>query len=243
MTTLITDAPPPPSAPNAPMRYATIRANLLPDEVIASRRLAELKRRIGIGLAALLVLLLVGYGYSWWQTSSAQGDLASARHGTTALQQKQNSYLPLVTAQTQSAAIQTALRKLMVGDLSWTDMLGVLAKEGAKNGIVIADISGTLTAGAVSGSTQPGSAGFSVLNQTGKQSVGTMSIVGTAPDKSAVAAFVDNLSKVPGLAAPFPASVTSVNDNGVGSVLYTLSVIITSDALGGRYAQPTTGGK
>ena len=242
MTTLVTDAPPPPSAPDAPMRYATIRANLLPDELIATRRVAVLKRRIAIGLAGLLVLLILGYGVSWWQTSSSHDDLAAAQRDTTTLLSKQNSFTSLVDAQNQSATIQTALRKLMVGDLSWTDMIAVLGKS-ASGGVLISQINGQLTAGAAAGSAQPNSGGFGVLNQTGKQSVGSITITGTAPDKNAVAAFVDKLSSVTGLAAPFPASVSAVNDNGVGSVQYSVSVLITSDALGGRYSQSTTGGK
>ena len=241
MTTFVTDAPPPPSAPDAPMRYATIRANLLPDELIATRRVSVLKRRIAIGLAGLLVLLILGYGVSWWQTSSSHDGLAAAQRDTTALLNKQNSYTPLVDAQNQSATIQTALRKLMVGDLSWTDMIAVLAKS-AGGGVLISQISGQLTAGAAAGAA-PTSGGFGVLNETGKQAVGSITLTGTAPDKNAVAAFVDKLSVVPGLAAPFPASVSAVNDNGVGSVQYSVSVLITSDALGGRYSQPATGGK
>ena len=242
MTTLVTDAPPPPSAPDAPMRYATIRANLLPDELIATRRVSVLKRRIAIGLAGLLALLILGYGWSWYQTSSSQDDLTAAQRATITLLNKQKSFAPLVDAQDQSATIQTALRKLMIGDLSWTDMIAVLGKS-AGGGVVISQISGQLTAGAAAGAPQPNSVGFGVLNQTGKQAVGSITLTGTAPDKNAVAAFVDKLSAVPGLAAPFPASVSAVNDNGVGSVQYSVSVLITSDALGGRYAQPATGGK
>jgi hypothetical protein len=82
--------------------------------------------------------------------------------------------------------------------------------------------------------------GVGVLNQTGQQPVGNLTIDGTAPDKNTVAAFVDGLATVPGLAAPYPASVASIV--GGHQVTFTVNVIVTSSALGGRYAAATTSG-
>lgn len=211
-------------------------ANLLPDEIVAGRRLAELKRRMAIGLAALVTVLVLIYGFSWWQTTSAHHSLSSAKHTSAKLQQQKDQFAPLVLAQTQSATIQTALRQLMVGDLDWTQMIEALNKT-AHNGLKITTINGTLTSGAAANAAASG--GFNVLNQTGAQSIGSMTLNGVAPDKATIAAFVDGLVSVPGLAAPFPASVTAAA--GGHQIQFTADVIITSAALGGRYsANPTT---
>jgi Tfp pilus assembly protein PilN len=231
-------APDPMYTTSGPVRFVTITADLLPEELIASRRLADLKRKVVIGLAALVVLLIAGYGLSMWSTSRSKSDLASAQHQAITLQNQQKQYTPLVSAQAQATQISTALHQMMTGDLQWKDMLAKL-RTAAKNGVTVDTISGTVTAGVAAG--QAGTtAGLGVLNQTGKQQVGTLTLGGTAPDKNAVATFVDTLTKVKGLAAAFPASVTG--GGTAGKYTYSVSVIITSDALGGRYAT-TTGGK
>lgn len=244
MTTLA----PPPSAAPAPaprpkpvepvLRYPAIRANLLPDEVIASRRLAALKRKTGLALVALLGVIVLAYGFSWWQTSSARGDLSAAQQATAQLQAKQQTFTPLLDTQQQVRTVQTALHKLMVGDVQWTQLLEVLGRAAAPLHVTINSVQAVMTAGAVANA--PGQAGIGVLNQTKDRSVGTLALTGTAPDQKAVAAFVDSLATLPGLAAPFPASVST---QGSGALQYSINVLITTQALGGRYATTTTGGK
>jgi hypothetical protein len=62
--------------------------------------------------------------------------------------------------------------------------------------------------------------------------VGSLTIAGTSKDKRSVADYADRLAKVKGLTAPFITSVTALG----GKVTFTVNVLITSDALGGRYA-------
>jgi Tfp pilus assembly protein PilN len=229
-----TPAPEPRTTSKTPNRFVSIRASLLPPEIIDKRRLAVLKKRILIALTTLVALLAAWYAFALLQTSQANSDLSSAQSKTRALQAQQRDFGPLVAAQAQSAAIRDQLTKLMVGDVQWKDMLATL-RASATRGVQITTVSATMTSGATVTSGVAG--GLGVLNQSGKQPVGTLSINGSAPDKNAVAAYIDGLSKVTGLAAPFPASVTGDK----GSVTFTANVIITSDALGGRYA-PTQGG-
>jgi hypothetical protein len=245
MTTLVSPTaassprPKPSPRPDAPVRFVAVHANLLPGEIVAARRLGELKRRVIIGLAGLLALLIGWYGLEIWGTASANGDLAAAQHRTTTLQHQQQSYQPLLTAQSGSAAIESSLTKLMAGDVQWTDLLTTL-RASAKGGLTLTGVTGTMTAGAAA-SQAGGAAGLGVLNQSGKQQVGTLTITGSAPDKNTVAGYVDTLAKVTGLAAPFPASVTGTG----GKLTFSVTSIITSDALGGRYAPPaasTAGG-
>lgn len=229
-------APEPRLAPNNPGRFVSIRASLLPAEITDKRRLGALKRRIAVGLAALVVVLVAWYGYGMFQTSQANSDLSTAQRRTQSLQAQQQQFGPLVAAQAQSAQIKKQLTQLMVGDVRWKDMLAML-KANATGGIKLDGISATMTAGGASTGSASGFGGLSVLNQSGKQQVGTLTITGTAPDKNSIAAFIDRLSKLKGLAAPFPANVAGDK----GALSFTANVIITSDALGGRYAT-TQGG-
>jgi Tfp pilus assembly protein PilN len=243
MTILAKSPPPPTPAAAAPavLRAVGVFANLLPDEVVASRRARVVKRYVLLGLAATLFLLVTGFGLAWWQTQRAQGDLSAAQDQASALQHRQREFQPLVTAQGQSAQIESSLGKLMVGDLQWMHLLDTI-RASATRGISITSLTGTVTVGAAvpPGGTPGTSDGLDVLNRTGQLQVGTMTISGTAVDKNTVAAFVDTLGKMPGLAAAFPASVTSTN----GKLTFSVQVILTSDALGGRFTPKpaTTGG-
>jgi Tfp pilus assembly protein PilN len=237
MTTLAT--PPPAQAaapPGGTPGFVSVFADLMPEEVVASRHARVVKRYVLVGLAAVLFLLAAGYGATWFQTRSAEDDLTSTQQLATALQLKQQEFQPLVIAQRQSSQIQQTIGKLMAGDLQWTHLLDDL-RASARQDISFTGLTGTVAAGGATGAGAVGAAGgLGVLNQSGQLQVGTLTITGTAPDKNSVAAFVDRLGKIPGLAAAFPASVTSTD----GKASFSVSVIITSEALGGRFT-PTSG--
>ena len=235
-TTLVPETPAAPPPRSEPTRYPAVFANLLPDEVIAGRRTRHLQQRILVGLGVLLVVLVGWYGLSVLQTSNAKGDLSSAKRTAIQLQNKQRAFAPLVTAQQQSAAIRSKLTQLMAGDLQWSDLLGVLRAR-APQGIEVTAVNGTLSIGTQNSADKSG--GLSVLNESGKQSVGSLTVTGNASDKNVIAAYVESLGKIPGLAAPFPASVT----DGQAGLTFTANVILTTEILGGRYsAQSSQGG-
>ncbi len=138
--------------------------------------------------------------------------------------------------QTTVATIQSQLQKLMAGDLSWKTMLATLRSK-APSGVSLTTVTGNVVT-SVPGGTAPASTS---LNQTGKQSVGTLIVTGTASDKRTVAAYADRLGSVKGLTAPLISNVATDNHQ----LTFTVNLIITSDALGGRYAPrtvPATGG-
>ena len=231
-------APRPRPQPHADTtRFVAIYANLLPDEITDARRARHMTRMVAVGLAVLIGLLLGAYAVTAWQTSSAKDNLAAAQRKSVGLQNQEHAFGPLVAAQSRAASIKLELTKLMAGDLSWKDLLTTLRKSGT-GGVTITGVTGNTTTGAASTTATDTAGGLGILNQSGKEQVGTLTISGTAPDKNAVAAYIDTLAKVPGLAAPFPASITSQ----AGKLTFSASVIITSDALGGRYAAPVQGG-
>ncbi|MCW2596118.1 MAG: hypothetical protein JWP39_2006 [Jatrophihabitans sp.] len=234
-TTMIPDAdiPSPPPIDDA-MRFVAIRANLMPDEIISARHTDVVRRRVLMGLAALVVVLIGGYAFSLLQTTSARSDLTDLQHHATALQNQQHEFAPLVTAQSQAQNITSQLQRLMVGDLSWKSMLTTL-RATAPVGVALSEVTGTVTAGAASAAAAGAPAatgGYEALNRTGRQQVGSLTIAGTSKDKRSVADYADRLAKVKGLTAPFITSVTALG----GKVTFTVNVLITSDALGGRYA-------
>jgi Tfp pilus assembly protein PilN len=233
MTTLVTPPSASPAAPDfssdGPVRLVRVCAHLLPEEVIAGRRLSKLKKQLGKGFVGLIALLLVVYAWSWWQTKTSRDDLASAQSHTAGLQSQIQSFGPLVIAQGEQARISQNLKTVMATDLQWRDLLVKLQSE-AVGGVQITGVTGAVT-GAGAG-TAAGTVGLGVLNQTGLVAVGTLNVTGIAPDSRSVAALVDRLAVTKGLASPVPISVSGTK----GGVAFEIDLLLTSDVLGGRFA-------
>ena len=244
MATTLVHEPPAAKLPAADgTRFVAVRANLLPDEIVSARQVEVVRKQVVLGLALVVALLIAWFGFSWWQTQLANGDLDDAQHQTTALQNQQTTYGPLVNAQNQTNAIRGQLHTLLAADLPWTKMLTTI-RDQAPSGVRLTGINASVSAGVPAAA--PGGAATvgngSVLNATGQQTVGQVAVSGTAGTKSAVAAYVDKLGRVPGLTAALPSAVTTSG----GVVTFTINVLITSQALGGRYAVAPvapTGGK
>jgi Tfp pilus assembly protein PilN len=231
----------PPTTSNKPpsggLRFVSVRAQLLPDEVVGARQLVALRKQVLIGLIAVVVSLVGWYGVSKWQTISTKSALNRAQHQSVALQAEQNQFGPLVQAQTQIKTIQAQLSQLMAGDLQWKTVLTTLRAE-APAGVGIDSVDGLVSVGAPAGAS--GVDNSAVLNVSGKPAIGQLTVSGTAPDKRSVAAYADNLAAVTGLTAPLVSNVTAQ----AKGVKYTITAVITADALGGRYATTgTTGGQ
>jgi len=245
MATIMTpESPAMDPRPAGDLRLSAIRANLMPDEVIIARRTEVLRRQVMLALAIVLGLIIAWYVVAWWQTHTSNSDLSDANHRSVALTNQQHQYGDLVSAQNEIATIDSQLKRLMVGDIQWRPMLATL-RSAAPSGIALTNIVSTITSGAASAAGGRGSAltdPISVLNRSGKQAVGTLAITGTANDQKSIATYVDNLARVKGLTAPYPASVATATGATSGQLNFTVNVIVTTDALGGRYAV-TTGGK
>ncbi len=218
--------------PGDDFRIIMVTANLLPDEIVAGRRLRQLQRRIVLAFAVLLVVLISGYAVSWWQTGTAQTELSDQQTRTVSLDNQLKTYQPLLDAQAKSTRIEQALSTLMTGDLQWRDLVTEL-RSAARGGLTVTGVTGNVYT--VDQPSVPG-AGLELLNQSGLPVIGTVNVTGSAPNKNNVAAYVERLAKLPGLAAPLPASVT-----GEGNALtFSVDVLLTSDALGGRFAAKTS---
>ena len=217
------------------IRYPAVFANLMPEEVIIGRRARKLRQQILVALGVLVVLLAAWFGYSVLQTSNTKSDLASANRTTADLQAQQLKFAPLLLAQQQSATITSKLSSIMRSDVPWAKLLDGL-RRAAPKGVNVGSISASLVSTG-SQSTSSTGGGLDVLNNSGKGAIGTLTMSGSASDKSSVATYVEALPGVTGVAAAFPESV-----QGAGtSYTWTITAILTTDALGGRYST-TQGG-
>ena len=220
--------------PGAATRFATVRANLMPDEVLSARQTEVVRRRVLLALAALVAVIIAGFGASWLQTNSAHNALDDANRRHTALVAQQRQYQPLATAQAQAQAARQQLASLMTGDANWSTVLATLRSK-APSGVSLTSVSATVTPVAGAGAAALASTATDPLNPTGATQVGTLTVLGTAGSKDSVAAYSDALSKLTGVTSVL---VTNVAQSDTG-LTFTVTAQLTTDLLGGRFTTKT----
>ncbi len=114
----------------------------------------------------------------------------------------------------------------MAQDIQWWQYIPSL-RAAAPAGVTIASIQSALLNSGSGGqaATLPGIATTGVI--------GSVTIVGGAPDKVTIAAFVDALTAVKGVKNPF---VTSAQVSLGNTYQFTIQLDITSDVYGGRFS-------
>lgn len=216
-------------------RVLTISAALLPDEIVAGRRARRI--RTWVIVIVVIVALLCG---AWIVSAardkqSAAAELTAATSEVADLQRAQNDYSSVVHLRNETELLRSQLKTAMASDLDWAEMLSMLRSTGAPMEIEVDGVNGTVdeTGKAPSAGSLPSTSKFDTIGQ--------MTLTGSAPDKEAVAAYVDALAEKSTLANPY---VTSVNTNE-DDVAFSLTVDITRTALCGRFGDTckSPGGK
>ncbi len=218
-----------------PYRIVTISANLLPVEIIESRRSRKTRRAVLAALVVLLVVLTGWYAAARYQTSVARSDLRATERTAQQLAKQQDAYADLVGIQTQSTAISGQLATLLAEDLRWSSLLSSL-RAAATGGVVLTDVTGALSD--ATGVAGPDQSFSQFIEGSDARPVGTVTVTGTGPSKAAVAAYVDSVATITGLAHPL---LGGASVDG-GTLHFTVRLDITTAALGGRYSPTTADG-
>jgi Tfp pilus assembly protein PilN len=224
MTTTLAKTDPPTDRPLS-HRIPSVTANLLPVEVMEARRSRRVKRMVVVLLAVFVVLLVGWYGYARVQTELARSELADAKASTERLTKQQDAFAELQQVQRDSAAIQAQLAQLMASDMAWATLMRDLRRAAPAN-LRLTGITVTLDASRTVGT---------AANTTGASRVAFVTITGIGTSKPQIAAYVDALSKVNGVADPFITSV-SASEKGLD---FDVKVDVTQALLGGRYTTPS----
>jgi fructose-specific component phosphotransferase system IIB-like protein len=212
-----------------------IAANLLPEEVVASRRARRMR------MWAIVIVVLVACLCGAWivavnrEKQAASEDLLAATGEVADLQRAQRAYSPVVTLRNESELLKSQLKTTMANDLDWAAMLSMLRSTGEPMDIVVNGLTGKLN------DAEDATTAGSLPSTSNANSIGNVVITGVAPDKEAVAAYVDALAKASTNANPYVTDVASAD----GKVTFSLTIDITGNALCGRFGQPctSTGGK
>jgi hypothetical protein len=208
------------------LRVPAITANLLPVEIVESRRERKVRRVVLAALGAFVAVLVAWYGLMSYQTATARTALTAVQDDSQAVLRQQRAFADVVSVQAESKVISSQLAVLLATDLQWPRLLAAVT-HAAPAGVALTGLSGTLAP-------TTDTAGPTVIqlpNTSGERPVGTLTASGLAPTALAVAAYVDALGKIKGLGNPLLGGVTRQD----GRLHFTVQVDITSSALGGRY--------
>jgi Tfp pilus assembly protein PilN len=230
-TTVLPDQPTAPAGD--PLRVVPIAANLLPSEITDARRGRRARRMVITALVVLTVAIAGWYVVTKQQTEAARADLATAEDEALRLTTRQREFADVVKVQSESEAISSELSKLLADDLQWAQLLGSL-RAAAPRGVGLTAVSGALAERTEDG--RAASPGIAQLpSSSSAKSIGTVTITGVGESKSLIAAYVDRLGSVKGVADPYLGGATEQD----GSVQFTVRLSLTEAALGGRHTPKT----
>lgn len=206
------------------LRIPDISADLLPVEITATRRTRTVRRVVVASVAAFAVVLAGWYGLAIRETRTASSDLATAQKNVHGFTGRQRDFDDLVKVQKDSKVISDQLNSLMAKDLQWSRLLQSL-QSAAPEGITITGVTAALATNETAGS--------SANTKTDADAIGTLTLGGVGTTKKVIAAYVDALARVTGVANALPGDVTQQSSG----LQFSVHMDITKAALGGRFAK------
>jgi hypothetical protein len=224
-----------PAAPGIPddraLRILSIATNLLPTEIVDSRRQRKVKRIILTSLVIFTLWLGGWYAEARHEASAAQNSLVASESNVQRLQRQQSAYSEVVSAEAETQAITNQLTALLAGDLQWARLMSAL-QTSAPQGIAVSGVFGEYKPTA--------NAGGDATGVAAQKPIGALTVTGSGTTKAVIAEYVDALAKAPGLANPLLTDMSLLN----GVLAFTIRLDITQSALGGRYtpASPSPSG-
>jgi Tfp pilus assembly protein PilN len=202
-------------------RILSIRTNLLPEEITAGRNAR--RTRVVLAAAAAVVVLLTGgwYFQADKQRDLANEDLASVTGQVDAIRRetKTKELTKVTDTIEQRDTIAADLKSALQKDLPWQTLLDSLRTTATTKNATLTTIVAALV-------TDTGTA------TTSSDTVGTLTLSGTAQDKPTIAGFVDAVAKVNGVTDVYLNSASQQNSKWS----FTLTASIKTSFLCGRYS-------
>lgn len=229
----------PAMSPQQVARLLPIRANLLPDEITSRRNARRMRTFVIIGV----VLAIVGLGGwsadAYHDHSLAEDDLAAVNTQIAKVNSTMNDkqHAEVTKTLNDNTAMSDELKTLMANDLRWSTLLDNLRSTGTKAQVTLAQITVSLADKSTAAGT---------TTAADASAVGTLSLQGSAKDKSTIAGFIKKLGSMTGIGNPYLTTASQTTDASASTAGYsfTISADVTSAALCGRFTTPCkTGGK
>jgi Tfp pilus assembly protein PilN len=228
----ITLAPPPRDVALSEFRIPAIAANLLPDEIVESRRVRVIRRNVVSALVLLVLVLTAWSMLANYRAIVASDRLAYAEQDVQRVVERQDAFSEVVRVEAEATTLQAQLTTLLADDLRWSTLLSSVQTV-ATGGVQLTGVWGALDP---ENDQDPAAA---PAPDAADLSIGVLTVSGSAPDETAVARYVDALAELAGLAHPLLSTATLKD----GVVEFRVQVDITASALGGRHTADDAAGE
>lgn len=207
------------------------RVNLLPPEILEAARFRRVQR--GLGAAVLVAVVAVGvlYAGAAATVSDEQTRLDAATSEQQALSREAATYREVTALNNRTAAAEAMLVQAMGPEVRYSRFLNDLAVTVPEHVWVT---SATFT--------QPAAPAGAAAGAAAAGSIGTVSIAGVAYDHDDVAVWLETLAAQKGYAEPSLQNATEAYIGTRKVVNWATSVVLTADALSGRYPTTKAGG-
>jgi Tfp pilus assembly protein PilN len=208
-----------------------IVADLTPPELVTARQIRALRKVLAIALAGVVLLCAAGYVDAVFKHSHAAGALTSAEDQSTALSSEQGKYVRVTQVQAATDAITAQVRTLTDGFVDVAQVVGRMRSA------LPGTMSLTSINVAVTNPTGLTTQSAPTLNSSGHVTIGSVTLTGSARTMVDLAAYVDALSKLPGVVDVIPTQ----NNNGQNGEAGTWNVTLQlTDAIASHTAATTT---
>lgn len=204
------------------------RVDLMPPEVRLKRAQLRFRRKLRLGLFAVLLVVVVACVGTWALSSVAQTNLLAAQTQSQQLTAQQLQYSDVTTAKSSIALVQAGQK---VGDSTEIDWQSYLAK-----------LQATLPAGVVlTGVTIDSATPIKVYAPSTVplqgDRIATLTFTATSPSLPSIPDWLDGLAKLPGFADATPGQVA------LSGTTYTATVTmhINTEAFANRFDKKTGG--
>lgn len=194
------------------------QVNLLPPEIRNRRSLGRVKVRLGIALLFVLLLAALAFVYAAFTENTAAEELAAAQRDVADLTAQQEEFAEVPRVKGQIDAVATARELTMATEVLWTTYLRSV------QAVTPEPVRITTFSTAMPGPLQAPMSSTSPLDAL---SVGSVNFTGNAATLPDLAAWMDALDAVPGLADPTYTTAELTDDDGVTS--YSIAVTVQVD--------------
>jgi hypothetical protein len=201
------------SAPWSTMPGWGIFADLMPPELVASRNLRGLQKKLVVVVGAVVLACIAGYFYALAQHSSAADGLKNAQQDTATITRSQGKYAAVTEIQNATANVRSQLTGLTATNVDFAALMGQV-RAALPGTMSITSTSLVLSNGASSATTG------SSLSGANDPRVGTVTIAGSGQTLDDLASYVTALSKIPGVIDVLPNSNKADNAQTAFSVSF-----------------------
>jgi hypothetical protein len=209
------------------------RVHLLPPQVMIDRKGRVVRRRLGIGVLAVLVLVAVGFGAASLSLVNSQANLLTAQNDTSSILQQQAKYGDVLKVKADASAIQSSQKLATAQEILWQPFYTSFEATVPAGG-KITSLSAALDN--PFGTTAPSSQTPGPLDGT---HIATVTGTLTMP-QAAISGWLNSLPSLKGFVDVTPTSVAAAQA-GVYTVSFTMH--INKDLLANRFTKTAGGTK